>query len=107
MDLVHLLIPPRHPNLYPTAKVNHCFCQCGKCSFWMKSEQGMAEKKGRMDKQAAVPKLRAGYTETSWQKSHSATEGSQVTRGRKWRYSSNANVGSPNPPSAPKSAVKT
>lgn len=38
--------------------------------------------------------LRAGYTGTSWQEHCFATKGSHVTRGRKWRYSSNANVGS-------------
>lgn len=73
----------------------------------MISEREWQEKREDGHKHAAVPKLKAGYTEISWQEYNSATKGSHVTRGRKWRYSSNANVGSSSAPSAPAGAVKT
>lgn len=58
----------------------------------------MGERKGEEgNKQTSVPKLvTQGHPGRNL---YSATEGSHVSRGRKWRYSSNANVGSPSTPS--------
>lgn len=58
----------------------------------------MGERKGEDgNKQISFPKLvTQGHPGRNL---YSATEGSHVSRGRKWRYSSNANVGSPSTPS--------
>jgi len=68
----------------------------------------MGERKGRMATSTRLSRSSELVTQGHPGRNlYSATKGSRVSRGRKWRYSSNANVGSLSTPTDPKTAVKT
>lgn len=73
----------------------------------MKSEEGMGERKGRI---ATATLLSRSSELVRWGhlgRNLLCHQGESCFRGRKWRYNSNANVGSSSAPSALKTAVKT
>lgn len=112
LEAIDLLTPPRHGKLQsvciPQQRSTIAFSQCGNCDFWIKSEKRMGERKRKMATSTLLYQSSELVTQGHPGRNlYSATKKSHVSRGRKWKYSSSANMGSPSAPSAPKSPVKT